>query len=71
MATYTRTYNSLPGIDNERTDNCVPIFFGATREYGPNEGWQEVRRKKHAKNKRRRRVARENDEKDNDLITDV
>jgi hypothetical protein len=36
----------LPGIDYDRTDSYVPVFFGAPREYGPNEGWQTVRRKK-------------------------
>jgi len=65
------TNSGLPGINNERTYSYTPVFFGAPREYGPNEGWQEARRKKHVKNKRRRKVARENDEKDNDLITDV
>lgn len=67
------TNSGLPGINNERTYSCAPVFFGAPREYGPNEGWQEVRRKKHIKNKRRRKVAREQhtDENNIDLITDV
>ena len=36
----------LPGIDYDRTDSYVPLFFGASREYGPDEGWQTVRRRK-------------------------
>ena len=36
----------LPGIDVDRKDSYVSVFFGAPREYGPNEGWQTVRRKK-------------------------
>jgi hypothetical protein len=36
----------LPGIDFDRTDSYVSVFFGAPREYGPDEGWQTVRRRK-------------------------
>lgn len=36
----------LPGIDFDRKDSYVPAFFGAAREYGPDEGWQTVRRRK-------------------------
>jgi len=36
----------LPGIDYDRKDAYVPLFFGASREYGPDEGWQTVRRRK-------------------------
>ena len=36
----------LPGIDLDRKDSYVSVFFGAPREYGPDEGWQTVRRKK-------------------------
>jgi hypothetical protein len=34
------------------------VFFGADREYGPDEGWQKVRPKRSSK-KRRARQARE------------
>ena len=64
--------SGLVGIDHERKDNCVPVFFGAQREYGPNEGWQEVRKNKHVKNKRKRKVARDPaQDLDIDHITDV
>jgi hypothetical protein len=43
----------LPGIDHERPASYTCVFFGATREYGPNEGWQIVKNKKTAKNARR------------------
>lgn len=36
----------LPGIDYDRKDAYVSPFFGASREYGPDEGWQTVRRRK-------------------------
>ena len=43
----------LPGIDPDRPFTYVPVFFGATREYGPNEGWQTVSYRKKGRKARR------------------
>jgi hypothetical protein len=53
----------LPGTDPERSASYVTVFFGAPREYGPNEGWQIVQNKHRAKRARRyaRIRAAEND----------
>jgi len=47
------SYTHLPGINHEPFF-YQNVFFGATREYGPEEGWQVVqRRRKGQQNKRR------------------
>ena len=48
---------SLPGIDHSHTYPYAPVFFGAPREYGPNEGWVTVVRRK--KGGRKGRVVKE------------
>jgi len=32
----------LPGIDPDASHSYTTVFFGADREYGPEEGWQRV-----------------------------
>jgi hypothetical protein len=43
----------LPGIDHEHPATNIYVFFGAPREYGPNEGWQIVKNKRTVKKARR------------------
>jgi hypothetical protein len=47
------TKSHLAGIDPERPYTYRAVFFGAPREYGPNEGWQTVSYKKKGKRARR------------------
>ena len=45
----------LPGIDRTRTDVYQTPFFGAKREYGPEDGWTTVhyrRRRAHQGSKK-------------------
>jgi len=53
---------SLPGIDNDRPASYTCVFFGAPREYGPEEGWQVVTDKRAVKRRRRRVAKQEQDE---------
>ena len=46
----------LPGIDPDASHSYTPVFFGADREYGPDEGWQRVSYRKKAGRKVRRYV---------------
>jgi len=46
--------NSLPGITpNVPYVSIAPLFAGATREYGPDEGWIQVNYKKKGRKARR------------------
>lgn len=40
----------LPGIDHTRTDVYQTPFFGAKREYGPEDGWTTVHYKRRRAN---------------------
>jgi hypothetical protein len=46
----------LPGIDLDSPRPFTILTFGATREYGPDEGWQHVSYKKKARKVRRYRA---------------
>ena len=53
----------LPGIDHSRKDIYVTPFFGAQREYGPDEGWRTYTSRKtraKANRKARGRMLRQN-----------
>lgn len=43
----------VPGIDHNHPATNIYVFFGASREYGPNEGWQIVKNKRTVKKARR------------------
>jgi hypothetical protein len=43
----------VPGIDHNHPATNIYVFFGAPREYGPNEGWQIVKNKRTVKKARR------------------
>jgi len=43
----------LPGIDPDTKSTYRPLFFGATREYADDEGWQYVSYKKKGGRKAR------------------
>lgn len=71
MAANNVTYNSgnapasspknegrcLPGIDPDQPCTYKTVFFGAPREYGPEEGWQTVRYSKKGRKARRYKEA--------------
>ena len=46
----------LPGIDPDANYTYTRVFFGAEREYGPDEGWQRVSYRKKGGRKARRYV---------------
>jgi hypothetical protein len=43
----------LPGIDPDAKYIYTRVFFGADREYGPDEGWQRVSYRKKGRKARR------------------
>ena len=47
-------HRHLPGVNLDGPSNYRMVFFGATREYGPDEGWQHVTYKKKKSRKMRR-----------------
>lgn len=60
-----------PGLENTQGPGAKPIhyrspFFGADREYGPEEGWQIYRTRRSRRNARRRNRDTDNDNYDFD-----
>ena len=49
----------------------LPPFFGADREYGPDEGWQTVRHTTRRRPRRNRRKAKQMEEDESDQIEPV
>lgn len=50
----TRRESHLPGLTPDPNYRYKRVFFGAEREYGPDEGWQHVGRKRDRRCKIRR-----------------
>ena len=48
-------HRHLPGVDLDRPFTYTTVFFGAKREYGPDEGWQHVTYKRKGRKARRYR----------------
>jgi len=54
---YDNLCRSLPGIDPNANYTYTRVFFGADREYGPDEGWQRVSYRKKGGRKARRYIS--------------